>query len=469
MAGKHFKQVWANDILKKHINDFNTFLEHKFSVKEANAGFGAVAVGDFNGDGKEDMLIAYYGDIFRGHEHNGPAAGQLVLLYGKGNGKFRDATSSLENDGRINIAIGKFEVGDFNGDGIDDVVAEGHNEDGRGNDDQESYAAPQISLMSSDSGLELTDLGFSTWGHTVAQGDLNGDGLQDFLISGFTKDEGHTSALFLQNSDGSLTKRGESLGGLFVEIGDFDGDGQNELCDTWEEWAETGSIKQGLRVVELNADGSVASSNFSASTVYRTEMGVGWNGAPMTFDIMLDGKGDEFIDVGLHFADAGDINGDGREDLVAFRFASELKYVNGVLKEGAGKSLDHMEFYTLGKNGMELMDSEVRGWGSSEFGIRDIQLLDWDGDGDLDIYMPWTEQGKDGRSEGARIFTNDGEGNFVRVSPKMIPHAKGDMINISVPIDANGDGKLDIMTIAAGFDRSWNEWGPTSEQMHLAL
>src|SRR5438552_965673 len=65
----------------------------------------AVAVGDFNGDGHQDLAVAYEG------------SGVAVLL-GDGAGAFQDQTLYASGGGPVAVA-----VGDFNGDGRPDLAA----------------------------------------------------------------------------------------------------------------------------------------------------------------------------------------------------------------------------------------------------------------------------------------------------------------------------------------------------------
>jgi FG-GAP-like repeat len=71
----------------------------------------AVAVGDFNQDGKRDLAVVNYGDSTTGDN------GSVSILFGKGDGTFQSAK---------NVAIGKnctsLVAGDFNGDGNDDLA-----------------------------------------------------------------------------------------------------------------------------------------------------------------------------------------------------------------------------------------------------------------------------------------------------------------------------------------------------------
>ena len=66
---------------------------------------GAVAVGDFNEDGKLDLVTANF-------------SSSLSVLIGRGDGTFRNPVTYSAGTGSLSVA-----VGDFNGDGHLDIAA----------------------------------------------------------------------------------------------------------------------------------------------------------------------------------------------------------------------------------------------------------------------------------------------------------------------------------------------------------
>src|SRR5262249_45638658 len=82
------------------------------SARDAIAGFGifSLAAGDFNGDGKTDVVTANEVDF----------KPEIAVLAGKGDGTFRTATTFSVPAGSISVA-----AADFNLDGNSDVVVGG--------------------------------------------------------------------------------------------------------------------------------------------------------------------------------------------------------------------------------------------------------------------------------------------------------------------------------------------------------
>lgn len=467
---KYYKLAWSGNIFQNIIEDFNSDVEKELKLKHGVVAGGEPVQGDFNGDGKQDLLFNFYGMNYDGKIAKRPADGQLVLLLGDGKDGFKDGSSLLPNHGRMESLFGKMAVGDFNGDGVDDVVLTNHNEDGRGNEGQDAFTAPQYGLFSDGGKLRLADLDFETWGRSSVSGDFNDDGLDDFLTFGWSADPNGTAvSMYLQNADGTLQQKWvNDYFGAVLEAGDFDGDGKSELANYVLEDDDNGvPTGMGMRVTELNPDGSLGESKTLITPVFRTEEGISWSGQPTTFAIMKDSNGKEFMDVGLHFSATGDVTGDGADDIVAIRYAHKLKYVDGKLTERAPQ-LDHLEIYSMTDNGMEQTGLKIRGWTPPKgVNVDNVDLVDWNGDGHLDIFVPWGNMGKDGVSEAARIFLNDGVGNFDRLDQDLIPTGIKGLVQVGQAIDANKDGIMDMLLRPQGFDETWLKWGNHSESLYL--
>jgi hypothetical protein len=155
--------------------------------------WGAIAAGDFNGDGYPDFLI--------GSE----------LFFGDGTSQFRES-GSLEISGSIVVA------GDFNGDGKLDLASVEYSQQigiSLGNGDGTFQAERLVALPSTPVAL--------------ATGDFNGDGKLDLAIIG---SDGKAGVMF-GNGDGTLQFEVEYAAGAqpsALVVGDFNHDGILDLA-----------------------------------------------------------------------------------------------------------------------------------------------------------------------------------------------------------------------------------------------
>ncbi len=175
---------------------------------------GGVAVGDFNGDGKLDIAISQQGAS--------SAVGTIQVYLGNGNGTFQTPRSTpTYTDASVQPA--KMLIGDFNGDGKLDLLVTQNNLSGF------EAAWPQVFFGNGDGTFTAgpTTCGDGDYGTIGAVGDLNGDGLLDYIwLSGA---QGNISpAVCIATGDGNFKF---SYGGFSnlswnPAIGDFNNDGK---------------------------------------------------------------------------------------------------------------------------------------------------------------------------------------------------------------------------------------------------
>jgi hypothetical protein len=210
-----------------------------------------VAVGDFNHDGKPDLVTANFG------------SGNVSVLLGNGDGTFQTAVSY----GAGGFDPDSVAVGDFNGDGkLDLAVAnEASNNVGvlLGNGDGTFRAAVNYSV--------------GTDPISVAVGDLKGDGKLDLMVVNYT---GNNVSVLLGNGDGTFQAAVNYPVGSYPQtaaVGNFNGDGKPDL-------AVANDITNNVSVLLGNGDGT-----FQAAMNYP----VGYGPASVAVgDFNSDGKTD---------------------------------------------------------------------------------------------------------------------------------------------------------------------------------
>ncbi|MGH9694527.1 MAG: FG-GAP repeat domain-containing protein, partial [Bryobacteraceae bacterium] len=199
----------------------------------------SVAVGDFNGDGKQDLAVANYTD-----------PGTISIFLGNGVGGFTRLTDI--NAGSFPFSIA---VGDFNGDGKQDLAVV-----------NATLGTPSTVavLLGSGNGTfsAATYFAVGNGPTSIAMGDFNGDGKQDLAVTNF-----YSSNVSILLGDGaghfSAPTNFPCGGGPYsIAVGDFNRDGNQDL-------AVANSSSPG-RVSILLGDGA---GNFSAPTQFVTGNG----------------------------------------------------------------------------------------------------------------------------------------------------------------------------------------------------
>src|SRR5712692_8235556 len=175
----------------------------------------SVAVGDFNGDGKNDLAIANLGDR------------TISIRLGNGDGTFQTSVNYRTGSGP-GYGGRSLVVGDFNGDGKADLAV------------ADAGARAVSVLLGNGDGTFQANVEYPTGLTTrgMAVGDFNGDGKPDLAttISGGLC-QGWV-AIFLGKGDGTFLQHVDSpsVGCNYqVAVGDFNEDGKEDLVvvDNW--------------------------------------------------------------------------------------------------------------------------------------------------------------------------------------------------------------------------------------------
>jgi hypothetical protein len=175
-------------------------------TSSSSAEIQSMMTGDFNGDGKLDLIVGTIPQDF------GPAQAKVFL--GNGAGHFLEKAGAGGGDFGQLLA-----VADLNGDGKLDVLFEG-----------EVQGSGTVSVLLGNGDGTLTQgsgLSLNTTGDRAAIGDFNGDGKLDLAVP-----ESFQVDIFLGNGDGSfqtLVPYSVACGNGQVQTADLDGDGKLDL------------------------------------------------------------------------------------------------------------------------------------------------------------------------------------------------------------------------------------------------
>lgn len=356
----------------------------------------SVAVGDLNGDGKPDLVVANMSAI------NSYPNGEVSVLLGRGDGTFRTAaTYASGGNEALSVALA-----DLNGDGkLDLVVANGCDSSGSCEN-----GAVGILLGNGD-GTFRAPITYSSGGYladSVVVKDVNGDGKPDIVVADLTDSTGSTGlvSVLLGNGDGTFRAAvAYGSGGInadSVAIGDLNGDGKADLvvaqCDVHNQFICIGTIG----VLLGNGDGT-----FQAAVTCNSG-GIGASSVAI-----------------------GDVNGDGKLDLLVANL-----YVND--------SGDGAVGVLLGNGDGSFQTAVLYDSGGSE--AQSVALADVNGDGKPDLLVAncggSSEACDDGNNAAVGILLGNGDGTF----RPAVTYASGGLNASSVALsDVDGDGKPDLL------------------------
>ena len=309
------------------------------------SGLSVSSAGDVNGDGYDDLIIGA-----RGGDPNGNGSGETYVVYGGASVPGADGAlplsaldgsngfilNGIDSDDRSGTSVSS--AGDVNGDGYDDLIIGADRADPGGTNSGESYVvygganAPgtdgvlTLSALDGSNGFILT--GFETRSYSSSSvssaGDVNGDGYDDLIIGAYRGGRMAGAGVLGQSY---VVYGGESAPGIRGVLALSALDGSNGFALT----GRAASDYSGISVSsagDVNGDGyddliigAFGADNFSGESyvVYGGATGTnislnrstlnGTNG----FTLIGTDGGDRS---GASVSSAGDVNGDGYDDLI---------------------------------------------------------------------------------------------------------------------------------------------------------
>jgi hypothetical protein len=373
-----------------------------------------IAVGDFTGDGKLDLLVA--GNAHPGHD-------QLTLIAGNGDGTFQPPVTIATG-----LTIFSTAVGDLSGNGKLDIVT------------LDDYQHVQI-FMGNGDGTFQAPVSYLTGSYPtdVTLADLTGDGKQDIITADYLD---ASVGVLLNNGDGTfatVTKYNVRDLPSGVVVGNFTANGIPDIVaiDT------SASFLAGFSLLPGNGDGTFQDS---------CQTPEGSHGPP-----------DRIV--------SGDLTGSGLDSIVASD--SSGNGVSVLVNNGHG-GFDAPVFYPTGPNsnpqGVALADLSGNGILDlvvTDAGTNAISVFPGNGDGTFRAPVTYACAGSnptnlaigdvfgngnldvvtlDADSSDISVFPGNGDGTFGqpvayndRVASSLAAPTEGIVL-----ADLNGDGKLDV-------------------------
>ncbi len=435
------------------VTDADAYFYGENAVDRVGQGDPGVANGgDLNGDGVDDLVVAAIFD-----DTSGTSAGSVHVFYGPVSGaglgvSNADIQITGEAAGDL-FGRSVLGVGDVDNDGFEDFFASAQGDGTNGTNTGAAYLVSGPVTASGGVGtLATTKFAGAAAGDLIADlapaGDVDGDGYTDLLIAAQFLDEGGTT-----DGGGAYLIYGPST------VSDYD------LATPRSRDArfigEASSDEAGSSVWgghDLSGDGApdiiVASRYFDSGSssnngaVYVVHGPVSGDVNLASADARFTGENtDDELGYGAGVSNAGDVNNDGYEDLIAgARFndrgggkAGAAYLVLGPITSGTLASMSTADAIFVGEAASDQTGDSVSGPGD----------IDGDGDDDLLIGSGWNDATTTNGGAGYLLLgpfsAGTGVVDLASADARFVPEGDNDRLRINGGGDLDADGYADIL------------------------
>jgi Ca2+-binding RTX toxin-like protein len=374
------------------------------------AGYSVSAAGDINGDGIGDIIVG--GEPY--DDHNGVFADAAYVVFGKAGGiaatldlSTLDSTSGFQINGEVAfdwVVYSVSSAGDVNRDGFDDIIVGAYGASLNGTYSGAAYvvfgkaggfgANLNLSTLDGTTGFQISgEAQYDGAGISVSSaGDVNGDGFDDLIVGANGADpNGNPNSgaayvvfgkagvfdpninLSALNGTNGFRISGEvewdQAGNSVSSAGDVNGDGFDDVI-VGAQYADPNGSSSGAAYVVFGKAGG-----FSATIDLSTLNG--------TTGFQISGEA-AFDYAGYSVSFAGDVNGDGIDDLIVGTAGGITSCEAYVIFGNAGGFSANLDLSTL--NGTTGFQISLEEWGSN-LGLSVSAAGDVNGDGYDDIIV----------------------------------------------------------------------------------
>jgi hypothetical protein len=381
----------------------------------------SLEMGDFNADGKTDLAVGASG-------YNSDR-GRVYIFYNDGSIVASAGAADMIIDGAVSGAgFGNAIIsGDFNADGKDDLVVGASTENVQAGRVYVFYSDDPLpqSAASADAIISSEGSGYY-FGNAFARGDLNSDGKTDLVAAAYEFDYSTGRVYVFYN--GSITTEAASGADVIITgetgeaakfaksitVDDFNADGKDDLA--------VGAVAYTTnfgRVYVFYNDGSIPANAASADAIITAEAASSYLGNSIA---------------------AGDLNGDGKTDLVVGAF-------------GYNSSTGRVYIFHNGSIATESAsgaDVIINGEAGGNFGIK-LKTYDYNGDSRDDLVVSSTAyNGDTGR---VYVFYNDASLPSAASADIIISGESTSSFGYDFVFgDLNTDGKVDLVVGASSYN-----------------